>query len=71
MIGRILVGLFAINKHKAIIYFTYYEFMLFLLLLSTLLVKFFYVYEENMWWFYSEEYAKYIKKTKHLVPFVF
>ena len=53
----------------AVIYFTYYEFILFLLLLLTLLVKLF--YEERMWRCYSEEYVKYMKKTKRLIPFVF
>ena len=53
----------------AIIYFTYYEFVLFTLLLLTLLVKLF--YEERMWKCHSGEYEAYMKRTKRLIPFIF
>lgn len=53
----------------ALIYFTYYEFVLFTLLVMTLLVKLF--YEESMWKCHSAEYEAYMKRTKRLIPFIF
>ena len=61
----VLVSMFGI----AVIYFTYYEFVLFLFLLLTLLVKLF--YEESLWQCRSPAYITYMKKTKRLIPFVF
>jgi protein-S-isoprenylcysteine O-methyltransferase Ste14 len=61
----VLVGMLGI----AIIYFTYYEFALYLLLAVTLLGKMF--YEEHLWQCHTEEYAKYMKRTKRLLPFIF
>ena len=53
----------------AIVYFAYYEFLLFTLLVVTLLVKLF--YEESLWRCHNSEYEAYIKRTKRLIPFIF
>lgn len=52
-----------------VIYFTYYEFVLYSLLLVTLLVKL--LYEESLWQCHNPAYAAYMQKTKRLIPFVF
>ncbi|WP_434657899.1 methyltransferase family protein [Sulfurimonas sp. NW9] len=61
----VLVSMFGV----AVIYFTYYEFVLFLFLLLTLLAKLF--YEESLWQCHNPAYIAYMKKTKRLIPFVF
>ena len=61
----VLLSMFGV----AVIYFTYYEFVLFLFLLITLLVKMF--YEERLWKCHNPAYVEYVKKTKRLIPFVF
>ena len=61
----VLLSMFAI----AVMYASYYEFVLFGVLLLTLLVKLF--YEESLWRCHSPEYNEYLKKTKRLIPFVF
>ncbi len=61
----VLLGMFGV----AIIYFTYYEFVLFLFLAITLMIKLF--YEEHLWKCHTPEYSEYMKKTKRLVPFIF
>jgi len=53
----------------AVMYFTYYEFMLFLFLLATLLIKMF--YEEHLWRCHNPLYEEYVRRTKRLIPFVF
>ncbi len=53
----------------AVIYFTYYEFILLLFLVVILLVKLF--YEEHLWQCHSSFYEEYLKRTKRLIPFVF
>jgi len=53
----------------ALIYFTYYEFVLLAMLVLTLLVKLF--YEESLWKCHSAEYEAYTKRTKRLIPFIF
>ncbi len=52
-----------------VIYFTYYELILFICLLITLLVKLF--YEESLWKCHSDAYNEYLRKTKRLIPFIF
>lgn len=52
-----------------VIYFTYYELILFICLLVTLLVKLF--YEESLWKCHSDAYNEYLRKTKRLIPFIF
>jgi len=61
----VLVSMFGI----AVMYFTYYEFVLFFFLFVTLLIKMF--YEEHLWHCHNPLYAEYIQKTKRLIPFVF
>ncbi len=61
----VLVSMFGI----AVMYFTYYEFMLFLFLLATLLIKMF--YEEHLWRCHYPLYEEYVRRTKRLIPFVF
>ena len=61
----VLVSMFGV----AVIYFTYYEFVLFIMLLVTLLVKLF--YEESLWKCHSPDYIEYLQRTKRLIPFVF
>ena len=61
----VLLSMFGV----AVIYFTYYEFVLFLFLLITLLVKMF--YEERLWKCHNRAYIGYVQKTKRLIPFVF
>ena len=53
----------------SLVYFTYYEFILYLFLVIVLLIKLF--YEEGLWKCHSEEYAAYKKHTKRLIPFIF
>ncbi|SFV54026.1 hypothetical protein MNB_SM-6-1117 [hydrothermal vent metagenome] len=53
----------------SLVYFTYYELILYLFLIIVLLVKLF--YEEGLWQCYSQEYIEYKKKTKRLIPFLF
>lgn len=53
----------------AIIYFTYYEVILYILLVITLSVKLF--YEESLWQCHGPEYEQYMKTTKRLIPFIF
>ena len=53
----------------ALIYFSYYEVVLYFLLLITLFTKLF--YEERLWKCHSEAYEEYIKHTKRLLPFIF
>ncbi|WP_297440274.1 isoprenylcysteine carboxylmethyltransferase family protein [Sulfurimonas sp.] len=53
----------------ALIYFTYYELVLYFLLVVTLLVKM--LYEESLWKCHNPEYETYISKTKRVIPFVF
>ncbi|QOP44827.1 isoprenylcysteine carboxylmethyltransferase family protein [Sulfurimonas paralvinellae] len=52
-----------------VIYFSYYELVLYLLLVITLLVKL--TYEEHLWQCHSEVYEAYKKRTKRLIPFLF
>ena len=52
-----------------VIYFTYYELILFICLLSTLLVKLF--YEESLWKCHSSAYNEYLRNTKRLIPYIF
>ena len=52
-----------------LIYFTYYELILYTLLFIILLVKLF--YEESLWSCHSQEYKIYKKHTKRLIPFLF
>ena len=52
-----------------LIYFTYYELVLYLFLLIVLLIKLF--YEESLWQCHSKEYEAYKKRTKRLIPFIF
>jgi len=52
-----------------LIYFTYYELILFICLLSTLLVKLF--YEESLWKCHSRAYNEYLRNTKRLIPYIF
>ena len=61
----VLLSMFAI----AVMYASYYEFVLFTLLFCTLLVKLF--YEEGLWKCHDPYYHEYLKKTKRLIPFVF
>ena len=53
----------------SIIYFTYYEFVLFGVLLIVLNIKLF--YEEHLWKCHSDAYVEYKKKTKRLIPFIY
>jgi len=53
----------------AIIYFTYYEILLYILLVITLLVKLF--YEESLWQCQGPQYEQYMQRTKRLIPFIF
>ena len=53
----------------AIVYFTYYEFILYAFLVAVLLVKL--MYEEHLWQCHSEAYLTYTKGTKRLIPFLF
>lgn len=53
----------------ALIYFSYYELILYSLLLAILFSKLF--YEESLWKCHSEAYKEYIKNTKRLLPFIF
>jgi len=53
----------------SLVYFTYYEFILYLFLVIVLLVKLF--YEEHLWQCHSEAYEVYKKRTKRLIPFLF
>ena len=52
-----------------LIYFTYYELVLYALLFIILLIKLF--YEESLWQCHSREYEAYKKRTKRLIPFIF
>jgi len=52
-----------------LIYFTYYELVLYIFLFIVLLVKLF--YEESLWQCHSQEYEAYKKRTKRLIPFLF
>ena len=52
-----------------LIYFTYYELVLYAFLLIVLLLKLF--YEESLWKCHSKEYEAYKKRTKRLIPFIF
>ncbi len=53
----------------SLIYFTYYELILYAVLVVVLLTKL--LYEEHLWQCHSEEYARYKKHTKRLIPFLF
>ncbi|WP_457746878.1 methyltransferase family protein [Sulfurimonas sp.] len=53
----------------ALIYFTYYELVLFSILFIVLISKL--LYEESLWECHSNEYALYKTKTKRLIPFIF
>jgi len=61
----VLVGMLGV----AIVYFTYYELVLYLFLFVVMIVKMF--YEEHLWKCHSNAYKSYMKKTKRLVPFIF
>jgi len=53
----------------ALLYATYYEYILFTLLSLNMLVKLW--YEETLWESKSSEYIEYKKNTKRLIPFIF
>jgi len=53
----------------SLVYFTYYEFILYAFLVIILLIKLF--YEEGLWQYHSAEYVEYKKDTKRLIPFIF
>ena len=53
----------------AIMYYTYYEFILFAILVVVLIAKL--LYEESLWACHSNEYENYKKRTKRLIPFIF
>lgn len=53
----------------SVIYFTYYELVLFILLVITLVTKL--LYEERLWKCHTPEYVQYMKRTKRLLPFLF
>ncbi|MEN4053694.1 MULTISPECIES: isoprenylcysteine carboxylmethyltransferase family protein [Sulfurimonas] len=52
-----------------LIYFSFYEIVLYIVLVSVMLTKLF--YEEHLWQYHSQEYEVYKKHTKRLVPFIF
>jgi len=52
-----------------ILYFSLFELILYIILLVNMLTKMF--YEEHLWKCESEEYHKYSKKVKRLIPFIF
>lgn len=61
----VLISMFAIF----VIYFTYYELVLFVFLAINLFVKL--LYEESLWKCHNPAYIEYLQKTKRLIPFVF
>jgi len=61
----VLLAMFGV----ALIYATYYEFILFLFLVATLVVKL--LYEESLWKCHDEAYSEYMKKTYRFIPFLF
>ncbi len=61
----VLLAMFGV----ALIYATYYEFILFLFLVATLIVKL--LYEESLWKCHDEAYSEYMKKTYRFIPFLF
>jgi len=52
-----------------LIYWSWYEVILYLLLGAVMFTKLF--YEESLWQCHSEEYEKYKQETKRLIPFIF
>jgi len=52
-----------------VLYFSFYEFILYLALVITLIIKLF--YEESLWVNYSSKYKDYKKQTKRIIPFIF
>jgi len=61
----VLLAMFGV----ALIYATYYEYILFLFLVITLIVKL--LYEESLWKCHDEAYSEYMKKTYRFIPFLF
>jgi len=52
-----------------VLYFSFYELVLYICLVTTLMVKLF--YEENLWVLHSSQYKSYKKQTKRIIPFIF
>ena len=52
-----------------VLYFSFYELVLYVCLVITLMVKLF--YEESLWVAHSSQYENYKKQTKRIIPFVF
>lgn len=61
----VLLAMFGV----AMVFFTYYEFVLFIFLVMTLVVKL--LYEEHLWKCHDKAYCEYMKKTKRFIPFLF